>query len=170
MFSTHEIVHESTIRYFSWFRTLILTFIDSTQIHHSADFTKCTEGVRIPHVYLHANTTKLHICTALNGNFNHVWNSEEMPVNTWFKLTIKQTRFQAVNEIEVRSKFIYEILINDEIMHQAINQSPKTFRNVNGYSGTTGTRQLEATIFGGDPQFLFAAGQFRNFTFKSEPD
>ena len=124
---------------------------------------RIAEGVRIPHVCLFGNSTRMAICTALNGKWNHVWESQEMPLNTWFKLTIKQSRFQAVNEMEVRSKFIYKILINDLLMHQAINTSPRTFRNVNGYLGTI-------YLKGEDPQSLFAAGKYRNFTFKSESE
>ena len=62
-----------------------------------------------------------------------------------------------------QSIFSYEILMNDEIIHQAINPTPRTFRNVNGYLGTI-------WLDGEDPGSLFAAGKFRNFTFKSEAE
>ena len=140
----------------------VLSFIASDFVSSPQN----AEGIRIPHVCLFSNSTKMHICTALNGNWNHVWNSQEMPLNTWFKLTIKQSRFQAVNEMEVRSKFIYEIMINDLLMHQAINASPRTFRNVHGYLGEC----MDIYFRGEDPQPLFAAGKFRNFTFKSESE
>ena len=92
-------------------------------------------GCRIPAVYMHAKSTKLHCCTGLDDNGNFVWNTPDMPVNKWFKLTIKQSEFRAVNGPKARSKYIYEILIDGELMFQTINKNPQTYKNTNGHIG-----------------------------------
>ena len=108
---------------------------DWTLIFSFVHVRKKVEGFRIPAVFLHHKSTKLHVCTALDGNWNFNWNSNDMPVNKWFKLTIKQSEFRPVNGPKAKSKYIYEILIDGELMFQAINKNPKTYKNTNGYIG-----------------------------------
>lgn len=126
------------------------------------DVPRASEGFRNPSVFLHARSTRLHICCAIIpvGDWTLTWNSDhEMPINTWFKLTIRQSKFQSVHQGQVRSKFIYEIFINDELKYQVMNKNPKIFRNVNGYLGNTG--------IAGEWPCLLAVGKYKNFEFKS---
>ena len=63
----------------------------------------------------------------------------EMPIKKWFYLIIKQSR----------SKFIYEILIDNEVVYKFINRNPRTFHNVNGYLGNSvATVTLESVASG----------------------
>ena len=112
-------------------------------------------GWRIPGVLLHAKSTKLQCCTGLDDNRIFVWNSDEMPMNKWFKLTIKQSEFRAVNGPKASSKYIYEILIDGELMFQTINKNPQTYKNTNGTIGKDR---------GMHPK---SKGRYRNFEFKS---
>ena len=127
-----------------------------------SDVPPSTEGFRNPSVFLHKKSTRLEICCGVvpDDSWTLSWNSNPMPINTWFKLTIKQSKFQSVSQGQVRSKYVYEIFINDELMYQIVNKNPKTFRNVNGYMGNTG-------IAGEWPTQL-PAGKYKNFEFKSE--
>ena len=64
-------------------------------------------------------SNKMHVCMALNGNGNRIWNSPEMPADTWFKLQIGQY-FED-------KKYIYKIWINDELKLSVINNLPMIF-------------------------------------------
>ena len=93
-------------------------------------------GCRIPAVFLNPKSNKLHCCTGLDDTGIFIWNTpSDMPVNKWFKLTIKQSEFRAVNGSKARSKYIYEILKDGELMFQAINKNPQTYNNTNGHIG-----------------------------------
>ena len=49
-------------------------------------------GARIPAVFVHGGSTKLHICTTRNDSGNQCWNTpNEMPVGEWFNLKIKES-------------------------------------------------------------------------------
>ena len=47
---------------------------------------------RIPAVYLAAGSTKLHVTSSVNDYWNYNWNSNDIPVDTWFNLRIQQRK------------------------------------------------------------------------------
>ena len=92
----------------------------------------------------------MHICMALNGNGNRIWNSPEMLADTWFKFQIGQY-FED-------KKYIYQILINDELKLSVINNLPMIFEGVNGIIGHA---------YGPEQNWKPAAGRYKDFYFKS---
>ena len=107
-------------------------------------------GSRVPAVWLRPGTNALHICMALNNNGNSCWNSQEMPVDTWFKLQIKQFLWEG--------KYTFQILINDELKRSVINNRPMEFEGVNGIIGHT---------YQPERNYETPAGQFKDFTFNT---
>ena len=109
------------------------------------------EGGRIPAVYLYKNSNKMLVCSALNGNGNVCWTSQEMPIDTWFNLKIKQSL--------INSEYIYQIFIDDELKREIVNTEPRTFENVQG---------ITANSFQPFWDFHRAAGKYKNFKFNSQ--
>ena len=109
-------------------------------------------GSRVPAVWLRPNTNALHICMALNGNENSCWNSPEIPVDTWFKLNIRQIFDQ--ND----KQYTYQILIDDEVKRSVTNRQAMKFERVNGILGNS---------YQPERDYKTVAGQFKDFKFKS---
>jgi len=107
-------------------------------------------GDRIPAVYLHGGKTSLHICNAINDNWNHCWNTPELRVNRWHTLNMKQWR----ND---EHKYMYTISVDDgkgnKWDYEIENENPK------GYN------KPKAEFANGLP--LTANGRFKGFTFKT---
>ena len=111
------------------------------------------QGSRIPAVFLYKESTRILVCSAINGDGNVCWSSPaEMPVDTWFNLKIKQ-------EV-IGSKYVYQIFIDEDQVYSIINNEPMTFENVNG---------LLANAYEPERDFFTAAGRYKNFEFESSP-
>ena len=106
----------------------------------------------VPSVLLRPNSNALHICMPLN-DAKSCWDSPEMPINTWFKLNMRQT-YDHVNK-----EYVYHILINDEVRRTVINKQPEIFGGVNGIIGNSYKPELN---------YKAAAGQFKDFIFTSQ--
>ena len=91
----------------------------------------------------------------LNGSRNSCWNSPEMPVDTWFKLNIRQKLFtDDLND----QQYLYQILIDDEVKQSVTNRKPITFEGVNGILGNS---------YQPEKNYKAAAGHFKDFNFQS---
>ena len=108
-------------------------------------------GSRVPAVWLRPNSNALHVCMSLNGDGNSCWNSPEMPVDTWFKLNIRQIFDQDDQQ------YLFQILIDDELERSVTNRQAMTFEAVNGILGNSYQERDYPT----------AVGQFKDFNFKS---
>ena len=106
----------------------------------------------IPAVLLRPNSNAMHICMPLN-DAKSCWDSPEMPIDTWFKLNIRQTYDH------VHKEYVYQISINDEVKRTVINNQPEIFGGVNGIIGSSY-----------NPKFNYktAAGQYKDFGFTSQ--
>ena len=110
-------------------------------------------GSRTPAVWLRPNSNALHVCSTISGNGNVCWNSPEMPVNTWFKLHIRQFRDSVTKKIK------YQILIDDEVKRTMTNNLPRLFQPVNGIIGNTYQPARD---------YKTVRGQFKEFTFTTK--
>ena len=90
--------------------------------------------------------------TVYNGNGNFCWNSPEIPVDTWFKLNIRQIFDQ--ND----KQYTYQILIDDEVKRSVTNRQAMKFERVNGILGNS---------YQPERDYKTAAGQFKDFKFTS---
>lgn len=75
--------------------------------------------------------TLINICTAALGKADHCWDTrEDIPVNEWFNLNIKQ-------EQNDEDEFIYSISMNGVELRSWTNPAPMTFENVSGRIANT---------------------------------
>ena len=120
----------------------------------------------VPAVLLRTNSNSMHICMPFNGK-KSCWDSPEMPIDTWFKLNIRQIYDHDNN------KYVYQILINNQVKQEVINDNPELFIGINknyntqphkvdSYKGVIGS------TYENEFQYKIAAGQYKDFNFKSE--
>ena len=81
-------------------------------------------GAKVPAVFFKEGTNRLHICMSINENGNFCWDSEVIPVNSWFTLNLRQ--------ILINDQYEFQILIDKNLKHKVINNKPMIFENVNG--------------------------------------
>ena len=102
--------------------------------HSLIHFTKGGNGEnpgdRIPGVWFHesdgdAIERTLNICSYVNGNKNYCFNSQRVPVRKWTSVTIRQ--------ILHYGKYLYEVIVNEQLVHSIINSTPLAFHHVSLY-------------------------------------
>ena len=88
-------------------------------------------GSRIPGVWFFPNgknqARSLHICSDVNEEVNTCFNSHMIPRNEWTQINIKQEL--------INGRYMYQILINHQLVHEVENQSPRMYKNVTIYAG-----------------------------------
>ena len=86
----------------------------------------CQNGQRIPAIFMHSGTTRLHITNSVNGNGNHVVN-KDIPMGKYTKVTIQQVeRSDGV--------YVYSIYLNEKGVFSIVNTQPQEFDNVKLYA------------------------------------
>lgn len=95
-------------------------------------------GDRTPAVFFLSRTTRLHICSAVNGNVNYCWNSSPLPLLRYSRIRITQQ--------EKGNKLYYMIFINKRRMLRIENKRPEFFQNVQVYSADKWYSPSKATI------------------------
>ena len=80
-------------------------------------------GDRTPGIWFLPGSTKLHICSAVNGKRNFCYDSSPLPLNKMSRVTV----------IQVQSpksyKYYYQIYINRKRVVNIHNRKPRVFRN-----------------------------------------
>ena len=106
-------------------------------------------GDRTPGIWFHGGSTKLHICSAINGNPNRCYNSKPLPRNKFSTILIQQVRVRKRYGQKYMIRIHFQVFINNKKVVDVVNQKPKIFRNVRYYAG--------------DPWFQPAFAILRNF-------
>ena len=114
-------------------------------------------GDRIPAVFLHSDSSRLHICSGINGNYNHCYNSAAMEMDTWFNLKISQTykHFTSAHA-NAGSHIFYQIFINGEQVYEIQNDAAQTYENVKAEFSNGYPRPSQAVA---------SKAQYKNFAF-----
>ena len=86
-------------------------------------------GDRTPGIWFHSQTTKLHICSAVNGNKNYCFNSEPLPLNRASTIIVQQ-----IQAVENNPQYTYEIIINNVKVFSVFNDKPAKFENIKYYA------------------------------------
>ena len=86
-------------------------------------------GDRTPGIWFHSQTTKLHICSAVNGNKNYCFNSEPLPLNRASTIIVQQ-----IQAVENNPQYTYEIIINNVKVFSVFNDKPGKFENIKYYA------------------------------------
>ena len=86
-------------------------------------------GDRIPAVFFHPQSKRLHICSAVNDNVNHCFSdTKDLTTRRYTRVRISQLR-------DRRGQYVYNIYINGVVRHTTVNTRPTTFYNVKYYLG-----------------------------------
>ena len=97
--------------------------------------------------------TLINICTAALGKGAHCWDTrEDIPVNEWFNLNIKQ-------EQNDEDEYIYSISMDGVVLRSWTNPTPMTFDNVSGRIANTIAYQHDKV----------PVGRYRNAQFTTSP-
>ena len=108
-------------------------------------------GDRTPKVWFHDWTTRLHICSAVNGNANYCYNQHgQLPKHSFSRITIRQ-----IQKSDSGYLYYYQIFINGKKVVDVLNRRPAAFRNVKYYQAS--------------PFFQGANAELRNFHVKTYP-
>ena len=106
----------------------------SNVIHFTVNGNVAQYGDRIPAVYFHsfrssATPNLLRICSAINGDKNHCYNSKRPGLrrNQWSTVEIAQTK--------VNNNYSYTIHLNGVLVYSIINNDARNFSNVKVYAG-----------------------------------
>ena len=139
------------------------------------------DGNRVPAVWLGKNDTTLSVSFSINGNGNHVWQSEQpMPTEKWFKLQIKQELIEdfrymykvsstvSLSTDSTVPKFsttnVFQIIIDDQTMYSIVNNQTQTYRNVKAAMGNSYKNHKNPLWL---RKYFTAKGKYRNLIFKS---
>ena len=97
--------------------------------------------------------TLINICTAAMSKGDWCWDTrEDIPVNEWFNLTIKQ----ALND---EGEYIYSISMDGVMIRSWVNTHPGTFNNVDALIGNKRSYP--------DRHDVVPAGRYRNYQFST---
>ena len=97
-------------------------------------------GDRIPGIWFYSQSTKLHICSSVNGNMDYCYNSAPIPLHKNNLIQIQQV------QLESNHQYYYQIFINDKRVLNILNKVPLTFKNVKYYASDPWYNPAHATI------------------------
>ena len=102
-------------------------------------------GDRIPGIWFHSKSTKLHICSAVNRNLNYCYNAPQQLHPYRFTTIV----IQQVQKKNYGNNYFYQIIIDGKKVVDVINNNPRIFKNVK--------------YFVSDPWYNAAKVEVRNF-------
>ena len=92
-------------------------------------------GYRIPGIWFHSRTSKLHICSAVNGNPNYCYNSHALPIHKKAIITVQQIqRRRMYGNRYYGYRYHFEVYINGVRKISVVNNKPAIFHNVKYYA------------------------------------
>ena len=102
----------------------------SSILHGTINTDNRNYGDRTPAIWFLSGTTRMHMCSAINGNRNYCF-------NTPTGLNLHETSNIVVQQIldPKDGKYHYKIFINGKQVFSVINTRPQVFKNVKYYSG-----------------------------------
>ena len=98
-------------------------------IHFTTGGNVGVDGNRIPAVWFHSGSTRLYICSSLNGNSNSCYSSKTIPPNRYIEVEIVQRQITHRRG----NSYIYTIGIAGVTVFRAVNTRARYYRNVKVY-------------------------------------
>ena len=87
-------------------------------------------GDRTPGIWFRPGSTKLHICSPVNGNKNFCFDTRRsLPLNKYTKVAVMQT------QVGNSSNYMYRVFINNKLVYKVLNKKAGVFRNVKYFVG-----------------------------------
>uniref|UniRef100_A0A7M5V4W2 Cnidarian restricted protein n=1 Tax=Clytia hemisphaerica TaxID=252671 RepID=A0A7M5V4W2_9CNID len=122
----------------------------SSILHASIGGNKKNYGDRVPAIFFRPKSTRLHICSAVNGHPNYCFDSHPIPRNRYTNVVIQQ-----VEKPNYGNLYFYQIFINGRKVRDVLNTKPQVFRNVQ--------------YFASNPFYQPAIANIRNFRLTNTP-
>ena len=95
---------------------------------------------RIPGIWFHGGTNKLHVCSGINHNVNDCYDSPELPLNNPSQLVVQQ--IQDPNTLQ----YYYSITLDGKEVFKKLNHFPRIFHNVKYYLGDNWYNPAQAWV------------------------
>ena len=97
-------------------------------------------GDRTPGIWFHSKTTKLLICSAVNGNKNYCFTSAPIPLHKHTAVIVQQIQSGGNHQ------YYYQIFINGKRVLNVMNEQARVFKNVKYYASDPWYTPAKATI------------------------
>ena len=97
-------------------------------------------GDRTPGIWFHSKTTKLFICSAVNGNTNYCYTSSPIPLHKTSSIIVQQVQW------EKDFQYYYQIFINGKNVFSLLNHLPKVLKDVKYYASNPWHTPAKATF------------------------
>ena len=92
-------------------------------IHFTTGGNHGKHGDRIPAVWFHTASTRLHICSSISGNFNECFNSKSLKQNVYTKVEIMQKQIS-------NTRYRFSVWIAGKRVYHTVNTAARYFSNV----------------------------------------
>ena len=109
-------------------------------IHATIGKNAARHGDRTPGVWFLSGSTRIIVCTSLNGKSNKCRRTKALPLNQYSKLTL--TQVQSPTDY----KYLFQMFINGKQIFSLVNRTPRVFRNVKYYAGDPWYKPANALI------------------------
>ena len=97
-------------------------------------------GDRTPGIWFIPKTTKLHICSAVNGKLSYWVDTHAIPLHKNSLIRIEQSQSRENHQ------YYYQIFINEKRVCNILNKNPQSFNNVKYYASDPWFEPAHATI------------------------
>ena len=121
----------------------------SSILHATTGKNKEDYGSRVPALWFHDRSTKLHICSPINNEKNSCVDTDPLPINKYSKISITQTFIKGKS----KEKFFVTIVINGKTVSKVENTNQSVFSNV--------------ILYGSDRWYVPAQAQVKGITYRT---
>ena len=99
-------------------------------------------GDRTPGIWFHSQSTKLYICSAVNGNKDYCYTSSALPLHKHSLVIVQQIQSGKNHQ------YYYQIIINGKTVVNVLNEQARVFKDVKYYASDPWYTPAKATIRG----------------------
>ena len=132
-------------------------------VHFTTGSDFDVHGSRIPAVFIHTRSTRLHVCSSISGNKNSCFDSDPLHMNKFTRVEISQVQTSST----VVNSLLFSIKLDGIQVFQQQNTDARYFSNVKVYKADTYYNPTKAfiknLIYGNLPSGKF----FEYFTFRT---
>ena len=112
----------------------------SSVLHATIGKNHGRHGDRTPGVWFLSGTTRMHICSTVNGNANYCYNTAVLPLNIQSTVSVQQIQSPKNHQ------YYFQIYINGKKVHEILNESPQIFNNVKYYASNPWYNPAKAVL------------------------
>lgn len=120
----------------------------SSILHATTGGDNAVYGDRTPGIWFRPGSTRLHICSAVNGKENYCYDSRPLPMKRYSKVEVIQFQVGKSN------KYLFRIRINGKLVKTVRNNMPREFADVTYYASDRWYKPAKAKV----KNFILAIG------------